>query len=300
MILALARSMRPKQWTKNLLVFAGFLFTLEQQHAMQFFRVLLAFALFCLVSGAVYIFNDVIDAERDRHHPAKRKRPIASGCVPISIAVIFAAILVIASILAGFYLDLYFGLVLLAYLVLTSAYTLHLKHIVIIDLLVLAGGFVMRAIAGALVVHVLISPWLLLCTTLLALFLGLAKRRHEIVILEEGATNHRKILDEYSVDFLDQMINITSAAALMAYSLYTFSEFSETASKHPYMMVTIPFVIYGIFRYLYLIHTKNAGGHPEQVLLDDKPLLVNIILWASVVALIFKWDTVDAFIKKLF
>jgi len=138
------------------------------------------------------------------------------------------------------------------------------------------------------VLHVAISPWLLLCTTLLALFLGLAKRRHELVILEGDAVNHRKILDEYSVAFLDQMINITSAAALMAYSLYTFSAFSETAKSHPYMMVTIPFVIYGIFRYLYLIHTKNVGGHPEQVLLDDKPLLLNIILWAGVVALILK------------
>ncbi|HOM71503.1 MAG TPA: decaprenyl-phosphate phosphoribosyltransferase [Armatimonadota bacterium] len=289
MISGLVRSMRPKQWTKNLLVFAGYLFTIEQKHSIDdFLQVLFAFLLFCTAAGAVYIFNDAADVKRDRHHPTKCKRPIASGQVSITAAVIFAFFLIVGSVLSAFRLDTGFGYILSAYLILTSAYSAKLKHVVIVDLLVLAAGFIIRAAAGAVVLHVAISPWLLLCTTLLALFLGLAKRRHELVILEGDAVNHRKILDEYSVAFLDQMINITSAAALMAYSLYTFSAFSETAKSHPYMMVTIPFVIYGIFRYLYLIHTKNVGGHPEQVLLDDKPLLLNIILWAGVVALILK------------
>lgn len=300
MIFGLLRSTRPRQWTKNLLVFAGYLFTLgEPREATAAWRALLAFCLFCIASGAVYLTNDILDASRDRHHPTKGKRPIASGLVPIRTASGFAVVLVAAAVFGAFWLDYYglalagshshyFGLTLLAYLFLTSAYSLKLKHLVIVDLFVIAAGFVIRAVAGAVVIDVSISPWLLLCTTLLALFLGLAKRRHELVTLERNATNHRKILDEYSIGFLDQMINITAATALMAYSLYTFAPFSKTASQHPYMMVTIPFVTYGIFRYLYLIHTRNAGGQPELVLLEDKPLLINIILWAGVVALILK------------
>lgn len=289
MILALLRSMRPKQWTKNLLVFAGYLFTIEQSHGPDtILRVVATFILFCLASGAVYIFNDAADAERDRHHPVKKKRPIASGKIPVHVAIAFAGVLVAVSVSCAYALSYYLGLVLAGYIILTSAYSVQLKHVVIIDLLVIAAGFVIRAVAGAVVINVEISPWLLLCTTLLALFLGLAKRRHELVTLEDDAVNHRKILDEYSIEFLDQMINITAATVLMAYSFYTFSGFSLTATKHPYMMITIPFVIYGLFRYLYLIHTKNAGGHPEQVLLDDKPLLADLALWAGVVALILK------------
>lgn len=293
--------MRPKQWTKNLLVFAGYLFTLSEHHQSEHaaWLVIVGFVLFCLTSGAVYIFNDVLDAKRDRHHPIKRKRPIASGQVPIPVAVVFAAAVMAGSLFAAFRLDQMFGVVLEVYIVLTSAYSFALKHFVIIDLLTIAAGFVMRAVAGAVIIHVEISPWLLLCTTLLALFLGLAKRRNEIVSLEEGATKHRKILDEYSIEFLDQMINITAATALMAYALYTFASFSKTASQHPYMMITIPFVIYGVFRYLFLIHTKNAGGHPEQVLLDDKPLLFNLILWAGTVAVIIKWNDIAPIFDRL-
>lgn len=290
--------MRPKQWSKNLLVFAGFLFTIEKSPPGDFWRVMLAFMLYCMISGAVYIFNDTVDVKRDRHHPVKRKRPIASGQVPVGVAAVFAVFLTAVSLAGGFRLSPYFGLTLVVYMLLTSAYSFKLKHVVILDLLVLASGFVIRAVAGAVAIDVAISPWLLLCTTLLALFLGLSKRRHEIVILEEDAANHRKILDEYSVLYLDQMIIITSATALMAYSLYTFSGFSDTATSHPYMMVTIPFVIYGIFRYLYLIHTKNAGGHPEQVLLDDKPLLINIILWAVAVALVLRWSDVITLVQR--
>ncbi len=300
MILGLLRSMRPKQWTKNLLVFAGILFTIEQKHQVDdFLRVLAAFALFCLASGAVYLLNDAADKARDKHHPIKQKRPIASGTVPVSVAVIFALVVMVSVVYLSFRMDNGFGLVLAGYLVLTSLYTMKLKHVVIVDLLVLAGGFVIRAVAGAVVIHVQISPWLLLCTTLLALFLGLAKRRSEVLTLDTGAIAHREILDHYSVEFLDQMINIASATALMAYSLYTFSAFSETAKAHPSMMITIPFVIYGIFRYLYLVHTKNAGGHPEQVLLEDRPLQLDILLWAAIVAIILKFDTLIPYIERI-
>lgn len=289
MLLGLLRSMRPKQWTKNLLVFAALLFTIQEPHDSDaVLRAFVAFVLFCMASGAVYVFNDVADAKRDRHHPAKRRRPIASGVVPVPVAMVFGSVLVAASAWLGFRLDYYFGFALAAYMLLTTLYSVQLKHVVIVDLLVIAAGFVIRAVSGALVIDVEISPWLLLCTTLLALFLGLAKRRHELVSLENGAANHRKILDEYSTELLDQMINITAAAVLMAYSFYTFSGFSKTATEHPYMMATIPFVIYGLFRYLYLVHMRKAGGQPEQVLMDDKPILINIGLWAATVAIILK------------
>lgn len=300
--------MRPKQWPKNLLVFAGYLFTIGQatgqgQHriAGAELRVLLAFGIFCMVSSAVYIINDILDVERDRCHPKKCKRPIASGRLSVSIALIYAFCL--ASIGTGVSLWLDYGpshpesgfhpsfsLLIAAYVVLTTAYSVKLKHMVIVDVLALAAGFVLRAVAGAVVIQVSISPWFLLCTTLLALFVGLAKRRHEIMILESGAGEHRKILEEYSPELLDQMMNITAAAALMAYSLYTFSAASNhTEHQRKYMMATIPFVIYGIFRYLYLVHKKNAGGQPEMVFLHDKPILINTILWASVVAVVLKF-----------
>lgn len=298
LLLALLRSMRPKQWTKNLLVFAGYLFTFEMPHPPgSGWRVLTAFALFCLISGSIYIFNDAIDIERDRLHPKKSKRPLASGKLPVKFAVTFGIVVLLASLWMSFRLDPWFGSVALAYFLITSAYSVALKHLVIVDLLTLAAGFVLRAVAGAVVLQVEtapgvlqrveISPWLLLCTTLLALFLGLAKRRNELLTLENGA-NHRKTLDQYSKEMVDQFINITAAAALMAYSLYTFAPFSKTAAQHPYMMVTIPFVIYGIFRYLYLVYTKNAGGSPEQALIEDKPMVVNLLLWALTVLLVLK------------
>ena len=292
MIFALIKSLRPKQWTKNLLVFAGYLFTLDQTRPPgTLITVLSAFGLMCAVSGVVYIFNDALDAEKDRNHPLKSKRPIASGAVSVRAAVTFAIILLLVSVFLSFYLDPFFGVLVLAYLALTSAYSARLKHIVIIDLLAIAVGFVIRAVAGAVVITVInpetgaasraqISPWLILCTTLLALFLGLAKRRAELMSLENGGTNHRKILGEYSAPMLDQMLNISASVALMAYFLYTFTWGSRTGTSHPYIMATIPFVICGIFRYLFLIHTTNAGATPEQLLLEDKPMLINLILWA--------------------
>jgi len=283
-------SLRPKQWTKNLLVFAGYLFTIQQDHPPgTFARVLAAFALFCAVSGVGYVINDARDVGADRIHPRKRLRPIAAGKLSPVTAMILAVILLVGSLAASYVLDIYFATLIAAYFVLTMAYSVVLKHLVIIDLLSIAAGFVMRAVAGAMVVwgidpitgtaqRVAVSPWLLVCTTLLALFLGLAKRRGELVTLDNG-TDHRTTLGRYSESMLDQMLNISASAALMAYFLYTFAPGSTTAAAHPYMMITIPFVIYGLFRYLFLIHSKNAGASPEAVLLEDKPLLINVILY---------------------
>lgn len=300
MIFALLRSLRPRQWTKNLLVFAGYLFTIEQAHPPgTLISVLAAFGLFCAVSGAGYILNDALDAERDRKHPTKCKRPIASGAVPAGTAVAFGVVLLAGALLGSFLLDFYFGLLAAAYLLLTAAYSIGLKHVVIVDLLTIAAGFVVRAVAGAVVVEAInpvtglayrveISPWLLVCTTLLALFLGLAKRRSELMTLENGGASHRRTLDDYTAPMLDQMLTIAASASLMAYFLYTFTPSSKTGVTHPYMMATVPFVVYGLFRYLYLVHSRNAGGSPEQLLLEDTPLLVNVALYVVVAVIALK------------
>jgi 4-hydroxybenzoate polyprenyltransferase len=289
MILALIKSLRPKQWSKNLLVFAGYLFTIQQNHAFGvFLRVVAAFALFCAVSGATYIFNDVADAERDRKHPRKCKRPIASGALSVPAALALASILVAASVLLSFRLSLWFGALIAGYFVLTVAYSAGLKHVVIVDLLTIAAGFVIRAAAGAVVINVQISPWLLVCTTLLALFLGLAKRRGELAMLGNGV-DHRRTLGEYTAPMLDQMLTISASACLMGYFLYTFTPASATGQAHPSMMITVPFVIYGLFRYLFLVHTSpNGGGSPEQLLLEDRPLLLNVILYVIAAAAALK------------
>ncbi len=288
MTIALLRSLRPKHWTKNLLVFAGYLFTIQQNHPpIVLLRVLAAFGLFCAVTGAAYILNDVMDAERDRMHPRKRKRPIASGAVSVPTALTFALVLAAAAVWASYGLEAYLGLLVTAYVVLTMAYSASLKHVVIVDLLVIAAGFVIRAAAGAVAIHVEISPWLLVCTTLLALFLGLAKRRGELVSLEDGH-EHRRTLSEYSAPMLDQMLTVSAAACLMGYFLYTFSPSPVTGETHPQMMITVPFVIYGLFRYLFLIHNRDAGASPEQVLLEDKPLLLNTVLYVVAAAVALK------------
>lgn len=298
MPLGLLKSLRPKQWTKNLLVFAGYLFTIEQMHPPgSLLRVFAAFGIFCAVSSAGYVLNDVVDAEQDREHPRKRKRPIASGAVPVGVAMVFAVALAAGALVASYFLDFYFLLFISAYLVLTLAYSFVLKHAVIVDVLTIAAGFVIRAVAGAVVVQsidpktlvaerVAISPWLLVCTTLLALFLGLAKRRSELMTLENGGIAHRRTLSEYSAPMLEQMLSITAATTLMSYCLYTFT--GKTGASHPYMMATVPFVIYGLFRYLYLVHTRNAGGSPELVLLDDKPMLINMLLYVVTAAIALK------------
>jgi len=284
---AIIKSMRPRQWTKNFFVFAGLLFTLDQKHPpSDFGKVGLAFALFCVLSGGVYVLNDILDAERDRKHPVKSKRPIASGKLSTGASWAAAFVLLVGGIAASFALDRGFGIAAAAYLVLQIAYSFYLKHVVILDVMTIATGFVLRAVAGAEVISIEISPWLLMCTILLAIFLGLAKRRAELVRLEENAGSHRVSLERYSVPFLDQLIGITTASTVISYALYTF--FSETGKAHPYMMATLPFVIYGVFRYLLLIQENASVESPEMLVVGDKPLLLDILLWAIACALIVK------------
>ncbi len=285
-ILALLVSLRPKQWTKNLLLFAGLLFTLDQHHsARQFQHAALGFVLFSLLSSVVYLVNDLTDRESDRRHPKKCRRPIAAGELPPPLAVAAAVALSLIGLAGAFALGVRFGSIALLYFSLTFAYSFRLKHVVLLDVLVLAAGFVFRAIAGAFVIGVSISSWLILCTLMLALFLGLSKRRAELLSTQQsGVQGTRRILEEYSPAMLDQMIVIVTSACLMSYALYTVT--SPAAQAHHYLMATIPFVIYGIFRYLYLMHRHSLGESPDAVLLEDRPMLVNILLWGLTTALI--------------
>ncbi len=291
--------MRPKQWAKNLLLFAGLLFTQDQGHELKhWLKTFLGFLLFCFLSGLTYYINDLMDVKADRQHPKKRFRPIASGRLSVGGARLLAALGIplllvaarlIASDLSGWPAWKFFSTALL-YLVITLLYSLVLKHIVIVDVLTLASLFVVRAVAGAFVINVPTSEWLLLCTMLLALFLGLSKRRGELVALGEG-TPTRAILAEYSLPMLEQMITIVASACVMSYTLYTFFSKSQTGQSRPYLMATIPFVIYGLFRYLYLTHKKGMGEAPEAVLVEDRPLIVNILLWALVAVIALRIGT---------
>ena len=287
MAVALVRSLRPSQWTKNLIIFAGLLFGQRLLESSAVIRSLIAFAVFCALSSVVYLINDIADRDADRQHPTKRNRPIASGALPIPVALAVAALLAVGALAVAFvFLPVKFGLVATAYLALLALYSGPLKHIVIIDVLTIAIGFVLRAAAGALAVEVEIGHWLLLATVLLALFLALSKRRHELVLLGEGATSHRRILQEYSPYLLDQMISVVTASTLLAYALATVSP--ETVEKFGTnkLGLTLPFPLYGIFRYLYLVHQKKGGGSPSDMLLNDRPLLACVALWALAVALI--------------
>jgi len=276
--------MRPAQWTKNLIVFASLIFAQEALQLDLLLKVVFAFLIFCAISGGGYIINDILDLKADINHPKKSKRPLASGKLTVEQGLTAALALIAFSLVFAFLLNRLFGITALAYFLLNLAYSLLLKHIVIVDVMTLAVGFVLRAVAGAVVISVPISPWLLICTILLALFLGLGKRRHELVLLEAGAGHHRQVLKEYSPALLDEMVSVVTASTVMAYCLYTF--FSATAMKTHYLMLTIPFVLYGIFRYLYIIHQKNEGGSPEVILLTDKPLLIDILLWLMTVFVI--------------
>jgi 4-hydroxybenzoate polyprenyltransferase len=279
-------AVRPEQWSKNLLVFAGLLFGLRLFELPAEVRALAAFGIFCGLSSTVYLMNDVVDRESDRRHPLKAARPIASGALPVTTAVTAAAMIGAASIAASFMLGWRFTVVAAAYLLLQALYSGPLKHIVIIDVLTLSGGFVLRAVAGAVAVDVAISHWLLVCTTLLALFMSLAKRRHEIVLLADGAASHRPILGEYSAYLLDQMIGVVTASTLITYIVYTVSPETQEKFGTEWLGLTIPFPLYGIFRYLYLVHRRAGGGSPSDLLLTDRPLLVCVALWALAVAII--------------
>ncbi len=257
-----------------------------------------AFAVFCALSGVVYLLNDVADREADRRHPAKQHRPIASGALPVHVALISAAVLGTLALVTAFWLRPAFGVIGAGYVALLAFYSGPLKHIVIIDVLTIAIGFVLRAAAGAVVIAVPISHWLLFLTILLALFLALSKRRHELVLLADGATSHRRILDEYTPYLLDQMIAVVTASTLVAYAIYTVSP--ETVEKfHTRMLgLTLPFPLYGIFRYLYLVHQKEGGGSPAEMLLNDRPLLTCVALWAVAVAFII-YGPDAAFLEEL-
>ena len=282
----LLASLRPSQWTKNLIIFAGVLFGQRLTDVSAVLAAAGAFVIFCLLSGVVYLINDVMDREADRRHPIKKARPIASGALPVPAALTAAGLIAAGALVSALALRPEFGLVALLYVVLLGLYSWRLKHVVIIDVLTIAVGFVLRAVAGAVVIPVAVSVWLYLLTILLALFLALAKRRHELVLLADGATGHRRILQEYSPYLLDQMISVVTASTLVAYAIYTVSPETTAKFQTHWLGLTLPFPLYGIFRYLYLVHQKDGGGSPSDLLLTDRPLLICVALWAAVVALI--------------
>jgi 4-hydroxybenzoate polyprenyltransferase len=278
-------SLRPEQWSKNAFVFAGLLFGGRLTQGPRYLLAsAAAFAIFCGLSGAVYLINDVADRAADAGHPLKRRRPVAAGNLSPRAAVIGAGVLAGVCLAGAFAVSTGLGLAGSAYVALLALYSFWLKHVVILDVLAIAGGFVLRAVAGAVAVEVSISPWLLICATLLALFLGLSKRRHELTLLGVGASEHRPALNAYSPYLLDQMISIVAAATLGAYSVYTTS--SDTAERvgSNNLALTIPFVLYGIFRYLYLVHEEHGGGSPAAMLATDRPLLACVALWGLAVA----------------
>ena len=278
---AILKSVRPGQWPKNVLVFAPLVFAHQALETRSLVRALAVFALFCLASGAVYIVNDLLDRDSDREHPVKCRRPIASGALSPAAAAAAAVLIGAGALSAAMLLDRRVAAVLGVYLLVNLLYSRVLKHLVILDVMTIAAGFVLRVVAGGIAVGVALSSWLLLCTSLLALFLGFGKRRHELVLLETNASTHRPILAEYSPYFLDQLIAVVTTSTLVTYALYTMDPLVHQKLGTPYLPLTIPFVLYGIFRYLYLVHQKQEGGDPSQIVFSDKPLLINVILWAA-------------------
>jgi 4-hydroxybenzoate polyprenyltransferase len=295
----LIRTMRPKQWHKNGFIFLPLLFDEKILNAYYLTRTLAGFALLCLISSAIYIVNDLADIEKDRLHPTKRRRPLASGQLAPGVATAAAVILVLVTLPLSFLLNPVFGLIVTGYLVLQLAYSFSLKHIVILDVLAVAAGFVLRVAAGVALVDVVrFSPWLYVLTTLLALFLGFGKRRHELLLLKEEAHGHRAILEEYNLPLLDEMISVVTATTVVAYSLYTFS--AENLPADHTMMLTIPFVLYGIFRYLYLIHVRGEGGAPDEVALRDRPMQITLGLWGLACFLVLYADELRALLQRVF
>ncbi|MDQ2904698.1 MAG: decaprenyl-phosphate phosphoribosyltransferase [Ktedonobacteraceae bacterium] len=294
---ALFSALRPRQWTKNLAIFAGIVFAQRLLERSALEHAVLAFVAFCFACSAIYLLNDLLDLKNDRQHPVKRARPLASGRLPISWAIAAMGVLLVLCVTLTFFIfltpitaqpDIYadlgggsflFALSIGAYLLMMVLYSTHLKHVVLLDVFIIASGFVLRILAGAVVIPVTISPWLYLVAILLSLFLALSKRRHELMLLQGDASNHRAILKEYSLPMLDQMITIVTAATLMAYSLYTF----QGPTGNHRLMLTIPLVLYGMFRYLYLVHMHMEGGSPEEVLLRDRHMLGTVVLCTAII-----------------
>jgi 4-hydroxybenzoate polyprenyltransferase len=286
MLLDILKTMRPRQWPKNAFVLAALVFDRQLAHLPALFKSLEGLFIFCLISSTVYIINDIADVEADRLHPTKRNRPIASGKLSVKFAIIATVIILLICFPIAFFLSDEFALVVLVYFLINLAYSTLLKHVPLIDVLIIAAGFVLRVAAGVSLIHVeRFSPWLYVVTTLFALYVGFGKRRAELALLTDGANAHRRVLEGYSLPFLDQLITIVSSTTIIAYSLYTFS--APNLPTNHVMMLTIPFVLYGVFRYLYLIQIKNEGGAPEELLLTDRPLQLTIGLWGIAVLLVF-------------
>jgi 4-hydroxybenzoate polyprenyltransferase len=287
MLKGLLISARPSHWVKNLFLFAALIFAKEYESPEKIGLTVLAFVAFCLGTSAIYLFNDVIDRDQDKQHPIKSKRPIASGRVPIVAAITLAVLLLLGGTVLSLVINVATCMALLIYVVINVCYSIVLKHVVIIDVMTIAAGFILRAVAGGLAISVPISPWLLVCTTLLALFMGFGKRRHELSLLTDGAGNHRRSLDNYSLPFLDQMISVVTSSTVVAYAFYTLSPEVIVHFKTRWLSSTIPFVLYGIFRYQFLIFKREEGGSPTKLLLTDPPLLICVVLWLAAVLIIF-------------
>ena len=286
MIRGILFSFRPKQWTKNFFIFSALVFDRQLTNSKSVITTLSGFIIFCALSSSVYLFNDLFDIEADKNHPIKKNRPIASGRLSTNLAVIIGVVLSIVALIFAYKLSINFFLICLAYLIINLLYSKWLKHLPVIDVLVVASGFVLRVAAGVTLVEVeRFSPWLYVVTTLLALFIGFGKRRAELALLAGSANQHRTVFEGYTLDFLDQLITIVSGTTIIGYSFYTFS--APNLPNNHAMMLTIPFVLYGIFRYLYLIKVKESGGAPEELLMNDRPLQLTILLWGLSVLIIF-------------
>jgi 4-hydroxybenzoate polyprenyltransferase len=282
MLPALLRTMRPKQWLKNVAIFAALIFDHQlwplYPDAVPTLRTLAGFGLLCLLSSTIYLINDLADIEKDRQHPKKRLRPLASGHLSPRVATVTALLFLLFALPASFVLNVWFGVLAGIYLAANLLYSFWLKHVVLIDVFVVALGYLLRVHAGVLLITVArFSPWLYICVTLGALFMGFGKRRGELLLMQDNSGASRKVLDDYSLPYLDELINLVATATIVAYSLYTFS--AENLPTNNAMMLTIPFVLYGIFRYLYLIHIKGEGGAPDELVLTDRPLQIAFVLW---------------------
>jgi 4-hydroxybenzoate polyprenyltransferase len=293
--LSLVLSLRPSQWTKNFIIFFPLMLAQRLLDVQALLHAIAAFVIFCALSGVVYLINDIADRDADRRHPVKKNRPIASGALRVPVAIGWAVALATLALAAAFWLRPAFGGIAASYVLLLALYSAQLKHIVILDVLTIAIGFVLRAAAGAVAVGVPISHWLYVLTILLALFLALSKRRHELVLLADGATSHRRILEEYSPYLLDQMIAVVTASTIVAYAFYTVSPETVQRLGTDRLILTLPFPLYGIFRYLYLVHLKEGGGNPSDMLLTDIPLLLCVSLWTVAVAIIIYGPTFSTF-----
>ncbi len=282
----LIRTMRPKQWTKNGFVYAGIVFDQQLKEPDSFFRVLVTFALLCLTASAIYLINDLVDIDRDRLHPKKKNRALPSGQLPVSWAIVTAAILPVIALGTSLLLDSMLTLVLAGYLVLHIAYSFYLKNIVILDVFAIAGGFVLRVVAGVVVIDVTnFSPWLYVCAGLLSLFIAIGKRRQELILMAEDAGDFRATFKDYNLPLLDDMLRMITTGTVLTYALYTIEAQTIRGNGHR-MMLTIPFVVYGIFRYLYLIHVRGEGSAPDELLFKDLPLLADVVLWVIAVGIV--------------